>query len=80
MNEYLDFAIKQINEAINNNKTEIYIGYNENENEVIGISLSYKHWEEYTNILKEYAIDEECYEYCDIINDLKEKIINFNKF
>jgi hypothetical protein len=70
-NDYIIFVINEIKKAIDNNQDELYIGYDDFAEKSIGFNISIHTWNEYMNILNEYAIDEECYEHCDEISELQ---------
>ncbi len=61
--EYLDFAINQIENGIKENKQYIYVGWIEEVNKEIDLNIPMIVIPEFIETLKEYAIEEEKYEY-----------------
>jgi len=72
--EYLIFAINEIKKALKNKKEKLYIGYDDFSEKTIGFNISIESWNEFLTILKEYAIEEECYEYCEEISNLQSEV------
>jgi hypothetical protein len=73
---YLTFAYKQLEDGIKENKESIAIGYREvDEREEIQEYYIYRQsWKDLCDILLGYATEFEKYEWCDKINQLKQKI------
>jgi hypothetical protein len=79
MKEYVIFAIEQIKIAIEENSEKLYIGYNNIEEDIVKFEISKEAWLDYIKTLKEFAIDEECYEQCKEIKILEEKVNEYLK-
>ena len=79
MKEYFIFAIEQIKTAIEENSEKLYIGYNNIEEDIVKFEISKEAWLDYIKVLKEFAIDEECYEQCKEIKILEKKVHEYLK-
>jgi hypothetical protein len=74
-NDYLTFAINEIKKSLNEDKDMINIGWDEINDEKYELKIPKKSWSDYLKILKEYAIEEECFEQINEIIDLENEII-----
>ena len=73
-NDYIIFAINEVKKALINNSDTLYIGYDDFHEKSIRFDLPLKSWNEFMNILKEYALEEECYENINELSSLQEEV------
>lgn len=72
-NEYVKFAINEINKALDDEADTIYVGKDEGGNYLCPIES----WNEFLTILKNFAIEEECYEEVQEIIKLQSKVQHY---
>ena len=73
---YILFALEKCEEAIDNKIESMFVGFDEDENDsIVEYHIKKDQYLTFIDILLEYAIDEEEYEVCDRIHDIKNKFI-----
>jgi hypothetical protein len=76
MKDYIIFFAKELNRFIDEKSDKIHIGWKEHNNSddmLIDMYLNKSNILTYIDLLEEFAIEEEYYEFCDEIIELKEK-------
>jgi hypothetical protein len=69
-NDYLTFAIHEIKKSLDENLENIYVGWDDNGTFLFPM----KSWEDYLETLKEFAIEEECFEQVKEIMELQDLV------
>lgn len=73
-NDYITFVIEETKKSLNKNKDTINIGWDKINQQKYELKIPRKSWKDYLKILKEYAIEEECYEQINEIINLQKEV------
>ena len=77
--EYILFALDKCNEAVNNNLETIFVGSEQDDDELIEFYINKNQYLGYMEILLDFAVEVEEFELCEKIIEMKSKLTeNFN--